>query len=148
MIVLALGMQAVANPKVLIGATAMIIMAAAITLFVPAIAMLGVLPIKTILTGLGAIAGIFTVLGIAGLVLAPLVVPILAISGAVALLGVAMLAAGTGVMLFGTGLALLAGVGVAAIGVLILSLTALVSMIPFILSKVAEGLVSFVGTLA
>lgn len=140
--IVALGMITIANPKVLFGAVAMQIMAIAITMFVPALLALGSLPIKTIATALIAIAALFTVFGIAGAVLAPVVLPILALAGAVMLLGLAVLAAGTGLALFGMGLALIATVGVGAIGILTLALTATIALIPFFLKKVGEGLIA------
>lgn len=142
MLVMAAGVLALANPKVLFGAAAMIILAGAITLFVPAIVTLGLLPIKTIVQGLLALAGIFAVLGIAGLVLGPVLPVILGVSAAVALLGAAMLAAGIGMMLFGVGLTAASVAGLAAVGVLIAAITGFVSLIPFIATKVGEGIVA------
>lgn len=137
-----ISMLTMANPKVIFGAAAMIILAAAITLFVPAIITLGSLPVKTITQGLLAIAGLFAILGVAGLVLGPILPTILGVSAAIMLLGAAMLAAGTGMMLFGTGLALVAASGAGAIAVLILAITSIVALIPFILTKVGQGLVA------
>lgn len=140
--IVALGMITIANPKVLFGAVAMQIMAVAITMFVPALLALGSLPIKTIATALIAIAALFTIFGIAGAVLAPVVLPILALAGAVMLLGLAVLAAGTGLFLFGTGLALIAAAGAGALGILVIAMTATIALIPFLLKKVGEGLIA------
>ncbi len=140
--ILAIGMLTLANPKVIFGAAAMIILAGAITMFVPAIITLGSLPMKTIAQGLLAIAGIFAVLGIAGLVLGPILPVILGAAAAIALLGIAMLAAGAGMLLFGTGLGLIAVAGAGAISILVLAMTAMISLIPLLLKKVGEGLVA------
>lgn len=146
MLIMAVGMNALANPKVLIGAAAMIVLAAAITMFVPAIATLGSLPLKTVGTGLLAIAGIFAVLGLAGLVLGPVLPVILGVAAALALMGVAMLAAGTGILLFGTGLAFVATSGAAAISILILGLTGIISLLPLFAEKLGQAFVAFIET--
>ena len=144
MLIMAVGMNAIGNPRVLLGAAAMLIIAAAVTLFVPAIAALGSLPIKTIGVGLLAIAGVFAVLGIAGLVLAPVLPVIMGLSISLALLGGAMFAAGAGMILFGTGLGLVSAAGAGAIAVLVFAIKEIVSLIPFILTKVGEGLVALI----
>ncbi len=88
---------------------------------------------------LGALAGV-------SLLLAPATVPLLGFSAAIALMGVAMLAAGAGMTLFSTGLVALAGLTAAAIttiittlGALITGLTALIpSAVKFVANIIKE----------
>ena len=141
MAIVALGMSAMSNPSVLAGAAAMIITAAAMTLFVPAIVALGSLPLKTIGIGLLAMAGIFTVVGVAGLVLGPITPLIIALAGALFIFGAAALAIGTGMALLGTGLAVLSTVGAAAITVLVAAIVGIASTIPLLMTAVAKGII-------
>ena len=147
MLVMATGIISMANPKVLIGAAAMIIMSAAVTMLVPAIAMLGALPIKNIAIGIATIAATFAVLGISALVLSPILPVIIGLSAAVALLGIGMIAAGSGLMLFGTGLALVSAAGVGAVSVLVLAVSGLVSLIPLILKQIGFGIIALAETI-
>jgi hypothetical protein len=89
------------------GAIAMGIMAVSLGLFVPVLALLSSIPLSGIVVGLVAIAGVFTVLGLAAYFLAPLVPAIIGLAGSILMLGAAVLAVGGGVALFGTGLALI-----------------------------------------
>ena len=93
-------------------------------------------------------AGLQLVLGVAGLLLAPVVPVLLALSGVIALLGVGALACGIGLTLVGTGIAAI-GAAVAGSGLLIVEfLNQLIKMIPSIGTKLAEGFINFGVTLA
>jgi len=71
-------------------------------------------------TGLLALAGIFTVLGVAGLVLGPLVPVILSLSAAVALFGIGCLTVGAGILAFSAGLTALSISGAAGAAALVI----------------------------
>lgn len=95
-------------PGMLASSAALLVMAAALTILTPVLTTLGELSWGEIGKGLLALAGAFLVIGVAGLMLAPIVPAILALSGAIALLGVGCLAAGIGVAAFAAGLMALA----------------------------------------
>ena len=114
------------------GAAAMIIAAAALALLVPPLIALGNMPLEAIVVALLGIAGVFTVLGVAGAVLGPVLPIILGLSVAVGILGAGMVAAGVGIMVFVTALALVATnveLLVQAIPVFIAGLTASIASI-------------------
>ena len=108
------------------GASAMLVMSAALAVFTPVLKSLGSMSLAEIGKGLLALAGAFTVLGIAGAVLGPMVPAILGLSGALALLGVAVAACGVGILAFSSGLASLAVSGVAGVTALVAALEILI----------------------
>lgn len=108
------------------GASAMLVMSAALAVFTPILKSLGSMSLAEIGKGLLALAGAFTVLGIAGAVLGPMVPAILGLSGALALLGVAVAACGVGILAFSAGLASLAVSGVAEVTALVAALEILI----------------------
>lgn len=108
------------------GAAAMVVMSAALLLFIPVIKSLGNMEWEEIVKGLVTLAGAFTIIGVAGAVLGPLVPAILSLSGAIALLGVGIAAAGIGILAFSAGLTALSVSGVAAA-------TAVVSMLEILI---------------
>ena len=108
------------------GASAMLVMSAALAVFTPVLKSLGSMSLAEIGKGLLALAGAFTVLGIAGAVLGPMVPAILGLSGALALLGVAVAACGVGILAFSAGLASLAVSGVAGVTALVAALEILI----------------------
>lgn len=129
------------------GAAAMVVMAAAIAVLAPALKLLGSMTWDDIARGLVALAGAFTVIGVAGLVLAPISPIILALGAAVALLGAGALACGVGVTALAAGLAALAVTGGAGIAVLTAAITGIVLLIPLILTKIGEGIVALIVTI-
>lgn len=108
------------------GASAMLVMSAALAVFTPILKSLGSMSLAEIGKGLLALAGAFTVLGIAGAVLGSMVPAILGLSGALALLGVAVAACGVGILAFSAGLASLAVSGVAGVTALVAALEILI----------------------
>lgn len=88
----------------LLGAAAMVIMAGALALLTPQLILLGSMSIQQVATGLIALAGAFAIIGVAGLLLAPVAPIIVLLAGAMVLLGLACMGIGAGVMLFGQGL--------------------------------------------
>lgn len=136
----------------LAGAAAMIIAAGALAIMTPVLKSLGSMNLAQIGKGLLAIAGMFVILGVAGLVLGPIVGPILAVSGAIALLGVGCLMAGVGIAAFAIGLTTLAtGVagGTTAIVAAVVAIgTAILSLIPVLASKLGEAIIILAQVLA
>lgn len=124
------------------GAAALTVMSGALTLLAGSIKILSTIPIAGVGTALVTLAGTFTILGVAGIALGPMIPTLLGLAGAIALLGVGTAAVGAGVLAFATGITTLAA-AVAAGGLSITSvITGIVSLIPMIITKVGEGFIS------
>ena len=141
------------------GSAALLVASAALTVLAPVLSTLGALSWEAIAKGLISIAGAFTIIGVAGAVLTPLVPTILALSGAFALIGVGILTIGAGLLAAGTGLSALAigftalatagAAGATAIvAALTVIVTGIVSLIPAVLTKVGEGLIAICKVIA
>ena len=131
----------------LLGAAAMVVMAGALAVLTPQILILSQMSLPAVGIALLALAGAFTVLGLAGLLLTPVIPTLLALAGVVALLGVGLAAAGAGVSLFGVGLGLI-GAAVAASGILIVEfLNKLINLLPKLGTKLGEMIVNLAGAL-
>ena len=127
----------------LAGAAAMLVMAAAIRVLTPALGSLGSMNLAEIGKALLALVGVFAVVGVAGLLLAPLTPVILGLAAAIALLGVGVLAIGAGLLAFSAGLTALAVAGTAGAAALVVIVTSLISLIPMALEKLGEGVIAF-----
>lgn len=131
----------------LVGAAAMVVMAGALALLAPQLILLGQMDLMGVGIALAALAGTFTVLGVAGLLLTPVVPTLIALGVAVALLGVGCAAAGAGIALFGTGLGLVAA-AVGASGMLILEFfRQLINLLPQLGLKAGEAMVNFASAI-
>ena len=141
------------------GSAAMLVAAAALAVLTPVLSVLGAMSWVSIAKGLVTIAGAFTVLGVAGAVLTPLVPTILGLSGAFALIGVGVLAIGAGLLAAGTGLSALAvgftalaAAGAAGATAIVASLTVIITgvaaLIPAVLEKIGEGIIAFCRVIA
>jgi tape measure domain-containing protein len=130
------------------GAAATLIVAAALAVLAPVLQQFGEMSLAEVGTSLLMLAGVFVVLGLAGLVLAPVVPMIIALAAAITLLGIGMLAAGAGMFLFGTGLTAVAAAGAAASAAIIGIVSGLIALIPELLKQVGLGLIAFAGVIA
>lgn len=141
------------------GSAALLVASAALAVLAPVLSILGALSWEAIAKGLISIAGAFTIIGVAGAVLTPLVPTILALSGAFALIGVGVLTIGAGLLAVGTGLSALAigftalatagAAGATAIvAALTVIITGIASLIPAVLTKVGEGLIAICKVIA
>ena len=157
MAILAVGLNAMTGT--LAGSAAMLVAAGALLVLTPVLSILGAMSWEAIAKGLVALAGAFTVIGVAGLVLTPLVPTILGLSGAFALIGVSVLGIGAGLALAGAGLSALA-VGVTALAAagtagataIVASLTVIITgvaeLIPAVVAKIGEAIVEFCRVIA
>lgn len=125
------------------GAAALLLVAGALAILAPVLKTLGEMSWSEIGKGLLALAGVFAVIGVAGLLLAPLTPVILGLAGAVALFGLGCLAVGAGLLAFSAGLTALAVAGTAGAAALVLVITSIVGLIPFIFKTLGEGIVAF-----
>lgn len=125
------------------GAAAILIISASLAVLAPVLKILGSMTWGEIAKGLVTLAGALAIIGVAGLVLAPIVGPIALLGGAIALLGAGCLAAGAGVMAFSIALSTLATVGQAGVETILSLITGILNTVPLFLQKIAEGLVAF-----
>lgn len=136
------------------GSAALLIASSALAILAPMLRLLGNMSWEEIIKSLIALAGAFTILGVAGAVLGPLTPAILGLAGAMALIGVAALGIGAGLVLAGAGLSALA-VGFTALATsvaagataIVAGLTVIIvgiaDLIPVVISKIGEGLIAF-----
>ena len=143
----------------LAGSAALLVAAGALAVLTPVLVVLGNMSWESIAKGLVMIAGAFTVMGVAGAVLGPLTPSILAISGALALLGVGAVAIGAGLTLIGAGLtsisvglvslaASFASSGALIVGGLSAIVLGFAGLIPAIAEKIGEAIVAFCGAIS
>lgn len=157
MTILAIGLNAMTGT--LAGSAALLVAASALLVLTPVLAILGAMSWSSIVKGLVTLAGAFAVLGVAGAVLTPLVPSILALSGSLALIGVAVVGIGAGLALAGAGLSALAvgltalaAAGTAGATAIVASLTVIITgvagLIPAIVAKIGEAIVEFCKVIA
>lgn len=157
MTILAIGLNAMTGT--LAGSAALLVAASALLVLTPVLTILGAMSWSSIVKGLVTLAGAFAVLGVAGAVLTPLVPSILALSGSLALIGVAVVGIGAGLALAGAGLSALAvgltalaAAGTAGATAIVASLTVIITgvaaLIPAIVAKIGEAIVEFCKVIA
>ena len=141
------------------GSLAMIIAAGALAIMAPVLKTMGKLSWEEIGKGLLTLAGAFTVIGVAGLLLTPLVPTILALGGAFTLIGLGVVGIGAGLLAAGAGLSAIS-VGITALSAalsvggtaiaagLAAIITGVASTIPVIIQKIGEGIVAFCGVIS
>ena len=138
---------------------ALILMAAGLKIMTGVIKTMGSLDINTILKGLIGLTGVLLTLGVAAYAIGPAVLPLLGLAAAMTLIGVASVAFGAGLVLIGTGLSAIVTAIKTGVTVITSSLdellnafketvSTLISLIPQLMTSVAEGIVGFVSTLA
>ena len=119
------------------GAFALTIIAGSLIVLGTALKILSSIPFTNILVALGALAGTFLVLGLAGAILTPVIPTILGLAGALTLVGVAILAFGAGLALTGAGLTAIA----AGLTALALASTASVNALITVVSAIVTGII-------
>lgn len=141
------------------GSAALLVAVAALAVLAPVLSVLGAMSWEAIAKGLITLAGAFTVIGVAGLVLTPLVPTILSLGAAFALIGVGIAGIGAGLLAAGAGLSALA-VGFTSIGVagaagaaaivsaLTIIITGIAALIPEVLAQIGEGIIAFCDVIA
>ena len=130
------------------GALAMLVVAPALVLFASVLKLLATMSFSDIATGLIIIASGFTILGVAGLVLKPIIGTIVALSGAMLLFGAACLMAGVGVAAIAVALTTLsAGASAIAIGIVTI-VSSIISLIPYLIEQIGVGIIKFCDVIA
>lgn len=143
--ILAVAMYAMSSA--LLGAAAIVIVAGALAILTPQILLLSQMSLEGIGIALLAMAGAFTVLGLAGLLLTPVVPTLLALSGVIVLIGIGAVACGAGLTMIGAGLTAI-GVAVGGSGLLIIEfLKQLINLLPQLGTKLGEMIVNMAKAL-
>ena len=126
------------------GAVALTVAAVALGMLVPPLLMLSAISWSGIAKGLVALAGTFAVVGVAGLLLTPLIPVLLGLGAALLLIGAGFALAGAGAFLVAAALDLFTRAGQRAVQ----TGGALIEMIPRMMVALAEGVIGFATALA
>ena len=123
---------------------AILVVSAAIMLLATALLAISAIndPVGMAFIMIGTLAGLFVVLGVAALVLTPVMPMLLILSGVLVLVGVGCLAAGAGITLLSTGLIAFASAIIANIGTIIAAFVMLVSGVGAVLLALGGVVVS------
>lgn len=143
----------------LAGSAALIIAAGALAIIAPVMKTLGEMTWGEIAKGLIALAGAFAIVGVAGMLLSPIIPAILGLAGAFALLGIAALGIGAALALtaiglqgIAVGMVALAAAGTAGATAFVASLQIIIlgiaDLIPQIATKFAEAIAAFCVVIA
>lgn len=141
------------------GSVALISASVALLAITKVIKELGSINITSILKSLVTIASVFVIIGASSTILSPLIPIILSLAAAFTLFGISVLSIGAGLTLIGVGLTTIsAGITALALSAasgatsivasLTIIVTGLISLIPTIIAKIAEGVVSFVQVIS
>lgn len=141
------------------GSASLLVAVSALNLLVPVLATLSKKSWKSLAKSLIVLAGAFTILGVAGAILRPLLPTIIGLAGAFTLVGVSVLAIGAGLMAAGTGLSALAigftslaAAGAAGATAVVASLTIIITgvaaLIPAVLTEIGKGIISICQVIA
>lgn len=152
--IIAAAMLIVPAGKMLLSAAALLVAGTAYMSLATAMKVTGSMSWESIGKGLATLAGAFVVLGVAGLVLAPITPIILALSAALALVGVGVLSLGVGITALAAGfIALGAGIGTFAAGVassavaiveaLKTIILGILELIPDVVEAIGKAIVAF-----
>ena len=134
---------------------ALIAMGVGLRIFASVCKVFSKMSVKELVIALAALAGVFVVIGVAGKVLGPMALELLAFSNAMLVLGAAFAVIGAGLLFVGLGfgaviasiiaLAKAIAVGYSAIKTAFsMVIQQLCSMIPIIIKKLGEGIIEFI----
>ena len=131
------------------GSAALLVAATSLAIIAPVLTTLGDMSWTSIAKGLITIAGAFTIIGLAGLILKPVIGAIIGVAAAITLMGIGCMAAGVGLQFFASGLAMLATVTVTAamsiVSALKVILLGILGMIPELASSLVTAFKSLIG---
>jgi hypothetical protein len=125
------------------GAAALIVAAGALAILSVVMQTFAALGWEGIIQGLVGLAGVFAVIGLAGLLLTPVLPAILVLGVAVGLLGAGMALAGLGMLAFSAGLLALSVAGAAGTAALVAIVSGLLGLIPMAFTQIGLGIVAF-----
>lgn len=130
------------------GAAALLVVAGALLVLTPVLKAFGDMSWDSLAKSLVELAGVFAILGAAGVLLAPLVPILLGLGASILLLGIGMLAAGAGVLLFSAGLTALSLAGTAGAAALVAIVTAMIGLLPAVAKEIGLAIIAFSTTIA
>ncbi len=130
------------------GAAALLVVTASLALLQPILAAFAGMSWGEIAKGLIALAASLAVIGVAGILLAPVVPILLGLGVAIGLLGLGMLAAGAGLLLFSVALTAIAVAGAAGTAAIVGIVTALLALLPQIVTAIGATVVAFAKAIA
>jgi tape measure domain-containing protein len=133
--------------KALPGAYALIVASGALVLLATALTMLGGMSIEQLVLSLATLAAALTILGLAALILTPVIPELMALGIAVGILGAGAALAGIGMLAFAAGLTILAAAGAGAATVLIAVVTGLLGLLPYAFTQVGLAIVALAQVL-
>ena len=123
------------------GALAMTVVAASLAVLAPVLMALGSMSLVEIGKSLLMLAGVFAVLGLAALILQPLIPAIIGLAASLALLGVACVAIGAGAVMLGAGLAAIATAVAVSGGAITVFVASIISLIPYLIEQIGVGII-------
>ncbi len=129
------------------GAAALLIVCVALNVLTGVLQTLAGMSWAEIGKGLLVLAAAFTVLGLAALILTPVIPAMMGLGIAIALIGAGLALAGAGVFLFATGLTALSVAGAAGTAAIVALLSAVIGLIPMIVQQVGIALVMLIDVL-
>lgn len=142
-------------PGALPGAAALLVVAGALTVLAPVVQAFSKMSWGEIVAGLVMLAGVFAVIGVAALLLTPIIpsimglaVAILTLGGGLALFGAGIALAGTGILFMATALVILATAGSGATVAIVAMVSSLASLFPMLMEQWAVGIMAFIRTMA
>jgi len=122
------------------GAAALLIVSAALVVLSAVLKTLGGMTWDEIVRGLVALAAAFTIIGLAALLLQPVIPAMIGLGLAIALIGAGLALAGAGVFLFAAGLTALSVAGAAGAAAIVAILSAVIGLIPTIVEQIGVGI--------
>lgn len=132
----------------LAGSAALLVASGALMMLAHVMQVLGSMPLIEIGIALLALAGIFVIMGVAGLVLTPLVPTLLGLGAAMLLIGAGAALVGLGLLAFSAGLAALAVSGSAGAVALVAIISTLAGLFPVIINALIDGIIVFAKGIA
>lgn len=138
MVILAAGLHLMNGT--LAGSAALIIATGALAILTSVLKNIGSMGWESIAKGFVVLAGAFIILGIAGAVLQPVIPAILGLAGAMALIGVGVLALGVGLTAAGAGVAALAAGLITLVGAIAYGAAAIVDLVFALVVGACKGL--------
>lgn len=130
------------------GAAALLVVAASLAILAPVLMMFGNMSWEEMGKGLLMLAGVFVILGVAAMLLTPVIPTLLGLGIAITLMGIGMLAAGVGLLAFSMGLTALSVAGAAATVAIVGIVSGLIGLIPMLMTQIGLGVVAFAKVIA
>jgi tape measure domain-containing protein len=146
MLILAIGLNAMI--PTLPGSASLLVAAAALAVLAPVLVVLSQLSWEGIAKGMVVLAGAFTVLGIAGLLLTPLAPTIALLGLSLLAIGAGLALAGAGAIAFATGASMLVGLGNALAKTVASVLKVIIDSIPAAMGAFGRGIAAFANAIA